>query len=74
MNTATKEINDISEVLPELPVDALREIRDFAFYLANREQRRRKFVKEVRRAEQERPIKFKSVEDAMAAIRNEAGI
>jgi len=71
MDTATKEINDIREILPELPVEALREIKDFAFYLADRAQRRRKFVEEVRRAEQEPPIRFKSVEEAMAAIRNE---
>ena len=74
MDTAIKEIEDIKEIIANLPVESVREIRDFAFYLADREQRRRKFVEEVHSAEQEPPIRFKSVEDAMTAIRNEAGI
>lgn len=74
MDTATKEINDITQLIANLPVETVREIRDFAFYLADKEQRHKKFVEEVSAAEQEPPIRFKSVKDAMAAIRNEAGI
>jgi hypothetical protein len=68
------EIADINETLSVLSKSALREIRDFAFYLADREKRRKAFEKEVLNAEQETPIRFKTVKDAMKAIRDEAGI
>lgn len=74
METGIKEIEDIKEILPNLPVETVREIRDFAYYLADRERRRKAFAEETLRAEQEPPVRITSVAEAMAAIRNEAGI
>lgn len=74
MDTTTKEFEDIKEILSGLPVDSVREVRDFAFYLADREQRRRELVKAVNKAEQETPVRFRTAAEAMAAIRDEAGI
>ena len=74
MDTSTKEFEDIREILSGLPAETVREVRDFASYLADREERRKAFVAEVHRAEQETPIRFKTAAEAMAAIRNEAGV
>ena len=74
MNTATAEIEQIKEMLPMLSEAALHELRTFTDYLADRERRRKELEESVLKAEQETPIRFKTVEDAMKAIRNEAGI
>ena len=58
-------------ILPNLPDDTLREIRDFAFYLADRERRRPELVTRVLKAEQEPPIQFDAVEDAVKAVFDE---
>jgi len=71
MNTAVRKIDDIKEILATLPESALYEVRDFAFYLADRERRRRELVERVRKAE-ENPdsVICNSVEEAMQAIYN----
>ena len=74
MNTATAEIEQIKEMLPMLSEASLHELRTFTDYLADRERRRRELEESVLKAEQETPVRFKTVEDAMKAIRNEAGI
>jgi hypothetical protein len=71
MGSTTKEIEDINQILPVLPEDAVREIRDFAFYLADRERRRKELVARVLKAEQEPPVRFESVEDAVKAVFDE---
>lgn len=69
MKTAANEIESIKEILSSLPESALREVRDFAFYLADRERRRKKLVEGVLKAEKEHnSIICNSVEEAMRAI------
>lgn len=71
MEATIKEIEQIKEILFNLPEPALHEIRDFAFYLADRERRRKALVERIRKAE-ENPdsIICNSVEEAMQAIYN----
>ncbi|MBI4689278.1 MAG: hypothetical protein HY754_03280 [Nitrospirae bacterium] len=68
------EAEYIKEMLPVLSETALRELRTFTDYLADRERRRKALVERVLKAEKEKPIRFKAVKDAMKAIRDEAGI
>lgn len=74
MTTAVDEINRIKEILPTLSDEAVREARTFVDYLADRQRRRKALVNRVLKAEKETPIRFKTVEEAMKAIRDEAGI
>ncbi len=68
MKTTVSEINEILSTLPE---SALHQIRDFAFYLADRDRRRKELVKRVLKAEQEHnSIICNSVAEAMQAIYN----
>jgi hypothetical protein len=71
MKSATQEIQYIKEILSLLPDDALIEVRDFAFYLSDRERRRKELEKRVEAAEKEKPIHFDSVEDAVKAVFDE---
>jgi hypothetical protein len=69
MKTHADEIEQIKEILPLLPETALHEIRDFAFYLADREERRRALVARVLKAEQEPDtVTCRSAEEFMKAI------
>jgi hypothetical protein len=71
METAIKEIEDIRGILANLPVETVREIRDFAFYLADREKRRKALVERVLKAEQQHDsVLCTSVAEAMQAIYN----
>jgi len=74
MNTTVNEIDHIKELLPKLSEPALSEVRDFVQYILEKQKRRKAFVDRVLKAEKEIPIRFKSVKEAMQAIRNEAGI
>jgi rubrerythrin len=64
------EIADINETLSVLSKSALREIRDFASYLADRERRHKKLVERVLKAEKEPYTECCTVEEVMQAIRN----
>jgi len=72
MKSATEEIKHIEEILTSLPEDALLEVKDFAFYLSDRERRRKRLEKRVQAAEKEKPIPFDSVADAVKAVFDEA--
>lgn len=71
MKTAVNEIETIKEILAALPESALLEVRDFAFYLADKERRRKELVERVREAEKETPIRYASVQDAVKAVFDE---
>lgn len=71
MNTTVDEIEHLKDILSQLPESAVREVRDFAAYLADRERRRKALVERVLKAEQEPPIRFESVEDAVKAVFDE---
>ena len=71
MQTANDEIKYIEEILSLLPNNALIEVRDFASYLADRERRRKGLEKRVQVAEEEKPVRFDSVEDAVKAVFDE---
>ncbi|MBF0558839.1 MAG: hypothetical protein HQL08_08670 [Nitrospirae bacterium] len=68
------EIDRIKEILPTLSDEAVREARTFVDYLADRQRRRKALVRRVLKAEKETPIRFKTVKEAMKAIRDEARI
>ncbi|MBI4689630.1 MAG: hypothetical protein HY754_05120 [Nitrospirae bacterium] len=70
MKTAVNEIENISEILSGLPKSVLREVKDFASYLSDREHRRKEFVKRVLKAEQEPYTECHTVEEVMQAVRN----
>ena len=72
MKTTIDEMEYITEILPTLSEDALREARTFVDYLADRQRRRKALVKRVLKAEKETPMRFKTVKEAMKAIRNES--
>lgn len=67
-------MDHIKEVLPTLSEESLREARTFVDYLADRQRRRIALVRRVLKAEKETPIRFKTVKEAMKAIRHEAGV
>lgn len=69
MKTAAPEIEYINEMLPRLSDPALLEVRDFIRYLLEKQKKRKAFVDRVLKAEKETPIRFKSVKEAMQAIR-----
>ena len=71
MKAAIDEIEHIKDILSKLPEPVVREVRDFAAYLADRERRRKELVERVKKAEKERPIRFKNVEDAVKAVFDE---
>ena len=71
MNTTVDEIEDLKDILSLLPKSAVREVKDFAAYLADKERRRKKLEERILQAEQEPPIRFKSVEDAVKAVFDE---
>ena len=69
MDAAIKEINDIREIIANLPVETVREIRDFAFYLADRDARRKALVERVLKAEKDPDtITCHSAEEFLQAI------
>lgn len=68
----TMEISDIDEMLASLPKNKIHEVRDFVGYLLEKEKKHKAFVERVLKAEQEPPIRFKSVEEAVKAIFDEA--
>jgi hypothetical protein len=74
VNTTVDEIEHIKEMLPKLSEPALIEVRDFIRYIFEKQKKRKAFVDRVLKAEKETPIRFRSVKEAMQAIRNEAGI
>jgi len=74
MNATVNEIEHIKEMLPKLSDPALVEVRDFIRYILEKQKKRKAFVDRVLKAEKETPIRFRSAEEAMQAIRNEAGI
>jgi len=74
MDTTANEIEYIKEMLPQLSETALHEVKDFTAYLIDRNRRRKEFEEQVLKAEQEPPVRFETVEQAMQAIRNEAKI
>lgn len=71
MKTAVNEVESIKEILSLLPDYAIKEVRDFAFYLADRERRRKGLVGRVLKAEEDHDsIICNSAEEAMQAIYN----
>jgi hypothetical protein len=66
------KINEIDEMLQKLPPKQLREVRTFVSYLIDKERRRKELVERVLKAEQEPPIRFKTVEDAVKAVFDES--
>jgi hypothetical protein len=72
MEKTAANIDDVKELLPNLSDDALREVRDFAAYLLDRDRRRKVLVERVLKAEKEHDsIICNSVEEAMQAILDE---
>lgn len=65
----TMEISEIDEILLKLPEEYVKEVKDFADYLFEREKKRQAFVERVSQAKQEPSVKFESVGDLMKAIR-----
>jgi hypothetical protein len=72
MDTAIKEIEDIKAMLTLLSEPALQETRDFIQYLLEKQKKRKAFVDRVLKAEKETPIRYKSVDDAVKAVFDEA--
>ncbi|MBF0328754.1 MAG: hypothetical protein HQL10_06325 [Nitrospirae bacterium] len=70
MNTAA-ELDSITEILAKMPESVLQEVRDFAFYLADRERRRNALIKRVQEAEASAPTRYDSVDDAVNAVFDE---
>jgi|GEM_PF-962777 len=71
MNTTVDEIEHLKDILSLLPESAVREVKDFAAYLADRERRRKALVERVLKAEKEHnSVICNSVEEAMQAIYN----
>ena len=71
MNTIVDEIEHLKDIVSQLPESAIREVRDFAAYLADRERRRKALVERVLKAEKEHnSVMCNSVEEAMQAILN----
>ena len=69
MKTTTDEVEQIKVILSQLPESALHEVRDFAFYLADRERRRKALVERVLKAEQTPDtVECKSPEEFIQAI------
>lgn len=68
MKTAANEIEHIKEILSSLPESALHEIRDFAFYLADRRKELEEGVLKSEKAYDS--IICNSVAEAMEAIYN----
>lgn len=68
----TMEISDIDEMLAKLPAKKIHEVRDFVGYLLEKEKKHKAFVERVLKAENEPPIRFKSVGDAVRAVFDEA--
>lgn len=65
----TMEISEIDEILLRLPEDCVKEVKDFADYLFEREKKRQAFTERVSQAKQEPSLEFKSVDDLMKAVR-----
>jgi len=65
------EISDIDEMLLKLPGERLHEVRDYIGYLPEKEEKRKIFEQRTLKAEQETPIRFESVEDAVRAVFDE---
>ncbi|MBI5632131.1 MAG: hypothetical protein HZA15_01460 [Nitrospirae bacterium] len=72
MNTAIREIEDIRGMLTLLSEPALQETRDFVQFLLEKQKKRKAFVDRVLKAEKETPIRYRSVDDAVKAIFDEA--
>lgn len=71
MNTTTEQIDNIRELLPMLSDEALREIKDFAAYLLDRERRCKALEERVIKAEQNPDtVICNSPEEFMQAILN----
>ncbi|MEO5358184.1 MAG: hypothetical protein H7844_12935 [Nitrospirae bacterium YQR-1] len=63
-------IERIDETLRSLSIERLKEVSDFAAYLADKERRHKEFVEETLRFEQEEGYTFDTVEEAMEFIKN----
>lgn len=72
MKTAANDIDAIKEMLHRLSEEGIAEVKNFTAFLIERERKRNAFVQRVLRAEQEIPIRFDSVEEAMKAIIDES--
>ena len=71
MEKTAANIDDVKELLPNLSDDALREVRDFAAYLLDRDRRRKVLVERVLKAEQNPDTTIcHSPEEFMQAILN----
>ncbi|MFN3395635.1 MAG: hypothetical protein ACK4Z9_02415 [Thermodesulfovibrionales bacterium] len=71
MAIASQQIDEIKEMLGSLSEDALKEVRDFIAFLAEKERRRKAFVERICKIEAESDtVTFDSVKEAMEAIRN----
>ena len=71
MNTTVDEIEHLKDILSQLPESAVREVKDFAAYLADRERRRKALVERVLKAEKEHnSVICNSAEEAMQATLN----
>ena len=69
MNTTVDEIEHLKDILSQLPESAVREVKDFAAYLADRECRRKALVERVLKAEQNpETIRCASQEEFIQAI------
>jgi hypothetical protein len=72
METTTKQIEDIKEMIGRLSANRLQEVHDFIAFLLEKERKHKAFVEQVLKAEQETPIRFESAEEALQAIIDES--
>jgi hypothetical protein len=71
MNTTVEEIEHLKDIVSQLPESAIREVRDFAAYLADRERRRKALVERALKAEQNPDtVECRSPEEFIQAILN----
>ncbi|QWR77925.1 hypothetical protein [Candidatus Magnetomonas plexicatena] len=63
-------IDRIDSTLSSLSLERLKEVSDFASFLADKERRHKEFVEETLAAEQEEGYTFDTVEEAMEFIKS----
>lgn len=65
------KIEKIDGLLSKLPKRYLKEIEDFAAYLASKARKNKLFEERILKAEQGKKIRFNSVDEAMKAVIDE---
>ncbi len=71
METTANKIDSLKEILFRLSEEKVQEVYDFASFLAEKEAKRKAFIKETLEAEKEPTITYESVNDAVKAIFDE---